>query len=197
MFLKSLIAQGAAVPKRIPVCITREEIESIVVDMPSRLAGILLIMWKAAARYSETAALTRSRFIHLSPDEVTLDWGQGTKSSRLAPFRPDRFTVIKGWGTDRICQVVKRLKPDEPLSRMPASSFAKTLSNYAGRKMGTHAVKHGAVHHLMENVVKGAITMSDVQCLAKHKSIETTIRYAGANRTTANALGTARATNVL
>jgi hypothetical protein len=190
---KALVTQGAAMPAHPVVGMSRYDLATLVNELPTPMALVALIMWKAAARFTETAALTLDRFVSIRPDEVIIDWGQTTKSARLSPFRPDRFTVIVGEGVDFIYHNLRRHR-EGPLLSLTGERFNEAMTRILGRRATSHMIKHGAVSKLMGDVAMGIVPIESVMRLAKHRELETTVRYAGATPETARALGTARVT---
>lgn len=197
MYITALLAQGAAVPVHQALAIKRSQVMKLVGSLSKDEAAMVTLVWKAVSRWSEAAGLTKANFIKVSPTEVIISWGQGTKSSRLNPYRESMFTVLVGPGTERVFHRIRQMKGDEPFCRLSTDQMNAILKRKLGAGYTTHGFKHGAVETLMEEVEKGTLTLEDVMKIAKHQQLETTLRYAGNVEATARALNTQKVTVLL
>jgi integrase len=111
MYLTGLRGQGATVPIRQATPITKDDLTLIIESLPPRLATAIRIAWKCAARWDEVSRLTRDQFVQVSATKIIIYWGTKTKTTRMAPFRPDMLTTIVGPWTREIAAVISALSP--------------------------------------------------------------------------------------
>eukprot|EP01063_Lacrimia_lanifica_P004499 TRINITY_DN12521_c0_g1_i2.p3 TRINITY_DN12521_c0_g1~~TRINITY_DN12521_c0_g1_i2.p3 ORF type:complete len:127 (-),score=39.95 TRINITY_DN12521_c0_g1_i2:8-388(-) len=69
-----------------------------------------LICWKAAARWTEVAALGSGDFLVVEDDRIVVDYGMGHKAAKASghPFREDRWAVLTGDLVQRIARLLRR-----------------------------------------------------------------------------------------
>lgn len=197
LYVKALQAQGALEPVRQAKPITQAQMLRVAAAVPVDARTAVQLTWKAASRWSETAGLTRDQFVEVTPNQVVISWGRSTKSSRLQPFRESMYTVIQGSGTDMIARAVKHMKPGRPLTTTTTEQLNRVMRRVLGPGYTSHSIKHGAITELFRHVAAGKLTIPEVMRLAKHKQVETTLRYVGSPVDAAMALGTQRATQLL
>ena len=198
MYLRSLVATGALVPTHQAKPLTAQQADKLATKStrPGQRTAVRLT-WKGCCRWMEVASLTRDRFKTLTPNRIVIAWGQTTKSGRTKPYSKSMYTVIEGRWTPEIYADVLRLPQGQPLTRTSASALSAQMKRLFGPGYSSHSIKHGAVTYLMRLVAEGKLTLEEVALLAKHASVETTLRYAGDPETMALALGTQRATQLL
>ena len=116
-YIKSLSAQGATEPVRQMTPLTPSSLRIWWNNLPHAERHTLLLCWKAASRWSETAALTRERFHEVTRTRIVIWWGRATKTSRLNPYRPSyhssfsfpqrTFSLRVSWiGLHRLCVAI-------------------------------------------------------------------------------------------
>lgn len=196
-YIRALSAQGATVPMHQAPPLTRDLIRQFLPTLDLRTATALRIAWKAAARWSEVAALQRHQWeIHHAA--VLIKWGHGTKSSRTNPYSESMYAVLTGDMVEEIITGLQAVPQGFPLTTTTTSQLTSLLTRaFPLLKLTSHSVKRGAVTHLMGEAAAGRIDLGTIRRLAHHKELTTTLRYAGNAMTTALALGTQRATALL
>ena len=193
-FCKALQAQGAEEPVHQMQPLTPFLLNKIRRRCAQSESQTLLMCWKAASRWSETANLTKDKFVEISPQKVVIAWGRGTKATRCNPWRESMYTVIQGQGTIELAQYVRTLRSWDRMCRTNVREMDRNIKRVLGEGFGTHSAKRGAVTQLFQEVVKGTVGIEDVKKLAKHQQIESLLRYNSNPVTTALALGTGKAT---
>lgn len=194
----SLRAQGALVPLKQAPGITKAQLLEVMHGIPEQDQIALLIAWKTASRWEETAALHKEMFVVTTPEVVVINWGRATKGSRQDPFRESMFAAIVGPDTPRIACYVQKMDTNNPLSNLSGQALIKLMKTRLGSTYTTHSIKHGAVCQLLRNAAEGNVDLVAVMRLAKHKNLETTIRYGLSDpRAVALSLRTQEATRLL
>ena len=111
----------------------------------------MLVCWKTASRWGETAALSRDQFIPVSPSEIIIDWFRTPKGRRANPYSPSRWTVIKGNHTEEIKILLDAMGEFKKLHPWDMSKLVKTFQQDGRMKRYTaHSIKRGAISHLLE-----------------------------------------------
>jgi hypothetical protein len=85
--LGALIAEDPAVPA------TKQQMEFIKQFFPPVTAAVLLLCWKAAARFDDVQRLKRENFLLVTPTRIIIQWGQ-TKSNRTGVLQSHSLTVV-------------------------------------------------------------------------------------------------------
>ena len=175
----ALRAAGAAIP-------TQQAVPMIKNDLLEWAAAqkdcrTWLVAWKTASRWAEVAALTRSQFIHVTEDEIIIDWFTTPKGKRANPFSPSRWAVIQGSLAEGIFDLLQGMGHFESLHPWGTSSLVKEFSM---KQYTAHSIKRGAISHLMQVLAEGhPIPEELISRLAKHKTIsplsDVTLRYGG------------------
>ncbi|KAK7200671.1 hypothetical protein NESM_000123600 [Novymonas esmeraldas] len=115
-------AQGSARPTHQAPPIPKTVLVSIAEQQTERLKIGLLLAWKTAFRWDDIARMTKRTICSTADDDVILDFGCATKTSRTRPFRPELLVTITGDFTADIAtylrQVLRRKATgkDTPLS---------------------------------------------------------------------------------
>eukprot|EP00331_Platyophrya_macrostoma_P009653 CAMPEP_0176416590 /NCGR_PEP_ID=MMETSP0127-20121128/6429_1 /TAXON_ID=938130 /ORGANISM="Platyophrya macrostoma, Strain WH" /LENGTH=96 /DNA_ID=CAMNT_0017796679 /DNA_START=69 /DNA_END=355 /DNA_ORIENTATION=- len=87
----------------------------------------MTVCWKTASRWDEITRLQWPQsFLSASPEEIIIDWGQATKSSRLDPHRAARFVVVVCPSTAEIFDLLSRLPPG-PITSVTTSALTRAL----------------------------------------------------------------------
>eukprot|EP00760_Papus_ankaliazontas_P009569 PhM_4_TR14103/c3_g1_i2/m.95358 len=197
IFIKGLRAMGASIPIHQATPITRSQVTTIMSVLPQRPAAAVWLAWATSSRWTEAAAVSRSMLIECCPNRVIINWGQRTKSTRLNPFTPSQYVVMEGAVAARVYRVMKSLSMREPLTTWSSDRLNRVMKRVLGNGYSTHSIKRGAVTTLLRAVAAGRIPIEMVSRLAKHASLQSTLRYAEGNSATALALGTQRVTALL
>jgi hypothetical protein len=157
----------------------------------------VLLAWKTCARWDEIQQLTGEQFVQVTPSRIIINWGYRTKATRLNPYRPDNLTVVTGPWTAEIAASVLGLRPSERLIALSTGQLYQHMQKLFHGKYSVHSIKHGAANALAQLAAAGQLTLQQVQLLAKHRSLETTLRYITDHEAAALALGTQHVTALL
>ena len=160
-------------------------------------AMTVLLCWKAASRWTETAELRREQFLSVNSNEIIIYWGRFTKTTRLNPYRPYMYAIITGPGTNQIAQYVSSLRPGQRMSTATVQEMDLHIRDVLGDGYGTHSIKRGAITFLFQEIVEGHLNLSEVMNLSKHLNVESLLRYNANQITTARALGTQKVSVLL
>lgn len=196
IFVKGLASLGATVPTNPALPLSPTQLLRLLQntpDTPTRLC--FLLMWKAAARYTETASLLPEDFIHVECSRITIYWARKTKTTRMNPYTLSMYTTITGQHTDWIAMRIATIPNGRPITTRTLASANDLIRSTLGEGYSTHSIKHGACTLLFKMVAKGLTTLQDVAILAKHKAVTTTLRYVG--HEAAQAVGTSKTTALL
>eukprot|EP00760_Papus_ankaliazontas_P024600 PhM_4_TR2396/c7_g2_i1/m.61168 len=197
LYISTLQTMGALVPRHQAKPITPALLKELLPHLPVDVRATVLLCYKAAGRWTETASLTRTSFPEVTRSEVVVYWGHHTKTTRKNPYNPSMYTVVMGDGTAQIAERIEVLRPGQPMTSYSAQQVTRVMRRVLGLGFSSHSLKHGAITELLGAVARGALTMEEVMRIAKHKQMETTLRYAGDPATTARAIGTQRASSLL
>ena len=184
----ALRANGAAIPLEQATPMTSFDLVDWArgQDLKTHLA--MLVCWKTASRWGETAALSRDQFISVSPSEIIIDWFRTPKGRRANPYSPSRWTVIKGNHTEEIKILLDAMGEFKKLHPWDTSKLVKTFQQDGRMKRYTaHSIKRGAISHLLEVLASDqeqqGLTEGLISRLAKHAGVsalsDTTLRYGG------------------
>lgn len=167
----SLRQAGAHLPKKQAAPMTRSVVERWILPQSPSIRLTMMLAWKTASRFTETASLTRENFIHLAHDEVIIDWKTIPKGFRSNPDKPSRFAVITGTWTREIYDLVKYLRPGHkvcPLNRTQMVNFWRTDKSM--RQFTAHSIKRGAIQHLFQRAAAGELKeLHLISLLAKQR----------------------------
>eukprot|EP00760_Papus_ankaliazontas_P009200 PhM_4_TR13978/c3_g4_i2/m.35985 len=197
IFIKGLRAMGACVPIHQATPITRSQIDTVMSALPERPAAAVWLAWATSSRWTEAASVSRSMLVECCPNRVIVNWGQHTKSTRLNPFTPSQYAVLEGEVARRVYRAMRLLPRNEPLSTWSSDRLNRVLRRVLGSGYSSHSIKRGAVTTLLRAVASGHIPIEMVSRLAKHATLQSTLRYAEGSSATALALGTQRVTALL
>lgn len=148
-----------------------------------------LVAWKTVSRWGEVATLTSNQFILVTPSEVIIDWFRTPKGRKARPFKPSRFTVIRGEDTKEISDLYLSCAPFERMSSLTTERLdalwaeSDRMRGYSG-----HSIKRGAASELYRLISDGTpIPLNLVDRIQKHEEVggdnrlnDMSIRY-GAN----------------
>ena len=196
-FVRALQAEGAGEPMHQMTPLTPHLLCRLRSNLEANESVTMLICWKSASRWSETASLRKENFVEVNSNRIIIWWGRGTKTSRCNPWKKSMYTVISGQGTLEIADHLRILKSYDVLCRTTVRKMDSKIRDILGAGFGTHSAKRGAITMLFREVAQGKLTLEDLKNLAKHQEIESLLRYNSDPVTTALALGTAKATSLL
>lgn len=203
LFGTALKSRGALVPLHQARPMTKADLLRIcrhLADLPARL---LLLAWKTASRWDEVQRLKSSSFLFVSPQEIIIYFGQVTKTSRVAPFRPDLLCVVRGDGTQQLESFIREARhtklKDEPLFPFETQKIRELLLPY---NYSAHSIKRGAIMHLLNILPEGSHLLNIVPLLGKHAPNypvlgDLTVRYSQEQTVVARHLGTGLLTCLL
>jgi len=156
----------------------------------TRLRLSLWLAWKTASRIDDIANLTKKSF-HTKKtkvNEIVIEWGTKTKTTRRNPFRPTGFTVVLEEEDPRqikiLKRILKRLKFNEKLCPKTSRQVYDWLKlDPRTSSLSCHSFKRGAVNHLTDQVDAGNLKDARlIPLLSKHvdnlhQYPQATIRY--------------------
>ena len=195
----ALRANGAAIPLEQATPMTSFDLVDWARGQELKTHLAMLVCWKTASRWGETAALSRDQFISVSPSEIIIDWFRTPKGRRANPYSPSRWTVIKGNHTEEIKILLDAMGEFKKLHPWDTSKLVKTFQQDGRMKRYTaHSIKRGAISHLLEVLASDqeqqGLTEGLISRLAKHAGVsalsDTTLRYGGNPIAMARALKT-------
>jgi hypothetical protein len=162
--LGSLIAQDPAVPA------TVEQIEFIKQFFPPATAAVLLLCWKAAARFDDVQRLTRDDFLLVTPTRIIIQWRK-TKSNQTGVLQSHSLTVVDDpKGMPIILHRIMRLKNQTQFSPLDGGKVRDMLKKFpATKELTLHSFKRGAADVLIREVNAGHLDVELVPRLLKHK----------------------------
>lgn len=168
----------AKVPKRLPVILTRDEIQRLFAACATlRTRTVLMTTYAAGLRVSEVCTLQVGD-IESAPDRMCLKVRQGKGGQ-------DRYTLLSPrlletlrlyWQT---CRPRTWLFPDKtgngPMRDQTAQRMYRAACNAAGltNAAGIHTLRHSFATHLLE----AGVDLHTIQRLLGHGHISTTMRY--------------------
>ena len=191
--------RGATIPIQQATPATRDQVVQVIRRFP-HLELPMLLTWKTASRWGDFSELTTQENIFLlTPEHVGIDWHGRTKTHRGDPHRPDRYVLITGTWTDRICQLLRGLGPRQKLTNISTAQADTHLRDFG---LSGHSMKHGAALVLLDGVLQGKIQATSMSILLKHKVAglpiaPTTVRYLQNPRAVAALFETDKATDLL
>lgn len=168
----------AKVPKRLPVILTRDEVQRLFVACATlRARTVLMTTYAAGLRVSEVCALQVGD-IESAPDRMCLKVRQGKGGQ-------DRYTLLSPRLLETLRQYWQTTRPrtwlfpdqtangpmrDQTAQRMYwAACDAAGLTNAAG----IHTLRHSFATHLLE----AGVDLHTIQRLLGHGHLSTTMRY--------------------
>jgi integrase len=194
--LGALIAEDPAVPA------TKQQMEFIKQFFPPITAAVLLLCWKAAARFDDVQRLKRDNFLLVTPTRIIIQWGQ-TKSNQTGVLQSHSLTVVDDTqGMPIIMHRIMRLKNQVEFSPLNGDQVRNMLKKFpATRQLTLHSFKRGAADVLISEVSAGHLDIDLVPRLLKHKHEQevpdVTLRYVSERIKLAIALRTQEATKLL
>lgn len=208
MYTQGLLADGAGVPIEQAAPMTREQLNWIMSDpacpasAPERMA--IFVAWKTASRWDDVAQLTKESFLVLRDDEIIIDWAQHTKSSRLDPFRPSRWTVIRHrLPLSALSKFVQNLPAGAKFTSLTTTRLTGLLHAYQPTaNLSAHSIKRGAATVLAQAALEGRLDLTLLPLVLKHQTAlpalpATTLRYIADGPLIARTLRTQDATLLL
>lgn len=177
-----------------------------------RLWLSIYMVIKTCSRWGDIATLTKDNFVihhtHLEPNEILIQWGTGTKTSRTNPFRATGFVVLREDNhRDQIVQLkaeIRKLKKDELFCPKSTQKMTKWLQkDKVTAKLTCHSFKRTSLNKLMEFAMAGQLAPTIVPLMAKHQDKnlqhfpESTIRYIANKVALAKMFKTQEATRLL
>lgn len=195
--LGALVAQEPAVPA------TKEQVDLIRATFPSATAAVLLLCWKAAARFDDVKQLKKENFLQVTPHRIIVLWGK-TKSNKAGIVQSHSLTVMDDeHGLPELVNRIARLQPNEHLTTLTGDAVRATLRRHPQtRDLTLHSFKRGAADVLIRAVVNGTLDVELLPRLLKHKHPiqelpDVTLRYISDQVALALALRTQEATRLL
>lgn len=191
--------RGATIPMEQATPATRERVVQVISRFP-QLELPMLLTWKTASRWGDFSELTvQENIFLLTPESIGIDWHGRTKTHRGDPHRPDRYVLITGTWTNRICQLLRALSPRQKLTNVSTAQADTRLQEFG---LSGHSMKHGAALVLLDGVLQEKIQATSMSILLKHKVAmlpiaPTTIRYLQNPRAVAVLFETDKATGLL
>ena len=203
-YSEGLLGQGAAVPKRQALAMARSDLEYFSIGQPPHLRWPLFLAWKTASRWDEIVQLTGSSFLKIDPQEVIIQWGRNTKTSRKDPFRATGFAVIHhNSPMTKLCEYLGQFSDAEPITNIETTTLNRIFKQFATmKKYSAHSIKRGAVDLLIKAAADGKLDPRLIPLLAKHKDDlmnfpSSTLRYTSDKVALAKMLKTQLATILL
>lgn len=196
-FKRLLHQRAAQTPIRQATPLPIGVLKNVLQQFGTRDRVAIMIAWKTASRWAEVQKLKRENFLTLTDTEIVIAWGAIPKGAQLQPYRKDMFTIISGEWTREIAAMLRQIDLRRGLSDMTTDDLSAMLHLWTGTAYTAHSIKRGALTHLVQLIPDLNITMEDVQRLAKHKELETTLRYIGNQTALAHALDPLRITQHL
>lgn len=202
LYTKMLVADGALVPISQAKPMTKLKVGRLShrLKMKHNAQGAAIavkLAWKICGRWMQTAGVTPRMCPTISDDMIVVAWGQTTKSGRNKPYSRSMYSVCKGDWTPEIAQYLRTQPPDKPLTTWNVQRLNRVMIKMFGKGFRSHGIKHGAIQRLIELVTQGVLTLDEVQVIAQHESLMSTLRYGGNPTNMALALGTQKASSYL
>jgi hypothetical protein len=195
--LGALVAQDPAVPA------TKLQVQFIRRFFPPITAAVLLLCWKAAARFDDVAQLKKESFLQVSPNRIVVLWGK-TKANKAGVVQSHSLTVVDdAHGLPELVRRIAHLKTGDHFTTLTGDSVRATLRKFpATRDLTLHSFKRGAADVLIQEVVAGNLDIELLPRLLKHKHPiqelpDVTLRYISDQIALALALRTQEATRLL
>lgn len=209
-YLKGLRSMGALVPLEQATPMDPEHLNTFLNDptIPEDAFLGLMLAWKTASRWADLGGLINDEesFPLLTREEIIVDWGRGTKTTRQDPFRAQKYAVIQGNLTEQIHDIISTRPRGQPLIPMSTDSIRALLAamcekHRINKNYTAHSIKHGAANILMLAASQKLVSFQAVTLLLKHKAtydlVAMTVRYVQDRVAMARALGTQEATLLL
>jgi len=202
LYTKALVADGALVPIRQAKPLSKYKVAALARRLECRhkargAAIAVKLAYKVCGRWTQTAGVTPRMCPTISDEMIVIAWGQTTKTSRNKPYSKSMYTVCKGDWTPEIAAYLRTLPIDKPITDWNVQRLNRVIRAMFGKGHHSHGIKHGAIQRLLELVVQGVLTLEEVQVIAQHESLVSTLRYGGSPTNMALALGTQRASSLL
>lgn len=197
MFIKAQSAVAAGQPLKqapptTPVLMNRMVERAWAEDPTGRLPMCIWLAHKTASRWGDLASLTKGDLIlrapNLEEDEIIIQWGNKTKTSRFRQFRVTGLTVVKEIHHHQTIpyftnNTLRRMKSKEricPKSTAQMDAWLKKDPQTA--HLTCHSFKRGSLNQLAELALEGKFEPRLIPILAKHQDPlhqfpESTIRY--------------------
>jgi integrase/recombinase XerD len=162
-------------PKRIPLVLSREEVEKLISATPNlKHKAALMLLYSSGLRLRECLTL---RPVHIESDrmKVRVEQGKGKK---------DRYTVLSRRTLDTLREYYRAFRPKQWLfeGRDGKCYSARSLATIVlkacmrarlDKKVSPHTLRHSFATHLMES----GVPLPVIQQLLGHTSIKTTMIY--------------------
>ena len=175
--MAALRKEGGLIPTDQAHPMDRAQLAAFLQDLPSWMGPaeelLCRVAWKAASRWSECAALSRSSFLALSPTQIIIDWGTAHKAAAARgndPFDEDRFAVLEGDWVPRIFELVTALGDFARLSKMTVSDFDRRIKTVLVGEMcrcTAHSFKAGAINHVVVRLGADPDALADESALPR------------------------------
>lgn len=163
------------VPKRIPMILSREEVEKLLsTTVNLKHKSLLMLLYSAGLRLQECLAL---RPVHIEKErmKIRVEQGKGKK---------DRYTVLSRRTLDTLRDYYRAYRPKQWLfegrngKRYSARSLGKIVTDAAlkariAKRVSPHILRHSFATHLMDS----GVPLPVIQQLLGHTSIKTTMIY--------------------
>lgn len=168
----------AKVPKRLPVILTRDEIQRLFAACDTlRTRTVLMTTYAAGLRVSEVCALQVGD-IESAPDRMCLKVRQGKGSrDRYTLLSPNLLATLRlYWQTTRPrIWLFPNKAGSGPLFDQTAQRMYRAACTRAGLvdAAGIHTLRHSFATHLLE----AGVDLHTIQRLLGHGHISTTMRY--------------------
>ena len=125
---------------------TKGEYDALLARATPRLRLALKFAWKTASRWDEVRKVPVGAITVVSPEEVVVNWGRNTKTSRHNPFKPHLLTNVQGRWTNEIAAWLVTKERTAQLTTVTTKQLDALLATWApGRTAGS--IKRGAVTH--------------------------------------------------
>ena len=163
------------VPQRIPMILSREEVEKLFsTTLNLKHKSLLMLLYSAGLRLQECLAL---RPVHIESErmKIRVEQGKGKK---------DRYTVLSRRTLDTLRDYYRAYRPKQWLfegrngKRYSARSTGKIVTDAAlkakiAKRVSPHILRHSFATHLMDS----GVPLPVIQQLLGHTSIKTTMIY--------------------
>ena len=203
-YSEGLLGQGAAEPQHQAQAMKKHDLDYFMMGQPPHLRWPLFLAWKTASRWDEISQLTGASFLKIEPDEIVIQWGRKTKTSRKDPFRATGFTVIHHSAPmTKLCEYLSQFSDAEPITDIATATLNRIFKRFPTmRRYSAHSIKRGAVDILIEAAAEGKVDPRLIPLLSKHKDDlmnfpSSTLRYTSNKVALAKMLKTQLATILL
>lgn len=192
--LAAALRRGSAeIPTRQAAILDEDGVDEVIaaVEGIGNKAAIELALL-TASRWDDIQTVCPNDLVVNLDASATLTFRR-TKAARLQPWRADHRVHISALSPNLLAAIATQA-PDKPFTNLTTAQLNKKLE---GTPFTAHSLKRTAVGLLFRAASTGEIAPDLVRQMAKHKDLETTIRYAPSQVDVATAMGTAPATAVL